>query len=217
SRMSPLKIRRYGRSMRRSLRKPWRFVELWHAAAPHHRTYTHRMRISISLTLPVVLTIAVLAESVAGLRWTAPAGWKNEGARPMRAATYMVPPAAGDRTSAECVVYFFGEGQGGSVEANMERWKGQFHTANGSTAPAQIAKRVSHGLTITTIDSSGEYSGMGGPTASEHPSVSGYRLLGAIVEGPHGNVFVKFTGPMKTIAENQKKFDQLVGSFEAEK
>ena len=37
----------------------------------------------------------------------------------MRAATYMVD-------GAECVVYFFGAGQGGSIEANVERWKGQF-------------------------------------------------------------------------------------------
>jgi hypothetical protein len=171
----------------------------------------------ISLTWPVVLTVVVLADSVAGVRWTAPEGWKNEGARPMRAATYTVPPAAGDRTNAECVVYFFGEGQGGSVEANIERWKGQFHTASGSPAPAQIAKKASHGLTITTIDSSGDYSGMGGPIASGQSTVPGYRLLGAIVEGAHGNLFVKFTGPMKTIAENQKKFDQLVASFEPEK
>lgn len=40
------------------------------------------------------------AETVAGLKWTAPAGWKVESAaRPMRAATYIV----GD---AECAVYF---------------------------------------------------------------------------------------------------------------
>ena len=167
--------------------------------------------------LPVMLTAAVLADAVAGVRWTAPAGWKNEGARPMRAATYIVAPVAGDKANGECVVYFFGEGQGGSVEANVERWKGQFHAADGSAAPAQVAKRTSHGLTITTIDASGEYSGMGGPMASGQSSARDYRLLGAIVEGPHGNVFVKFTGPMKTIAENQKKFDQLVASFEPEK
>jgi hypothetical protein len=41
-----------------------------------------------------------------------------------------------------------------------------------------------------------------------------YRLLGAIVEGPGGNVFLKFTGPMKTIAANQAKFEQLLTSFQ---
>ena len=170
----------------------------------------------MTLVLPFLFTIGVLADSVAGLRWIPPAGWKSEGARPMRAATYIVAPAAGDQASAECVVYFFGEGQGGSVDANIERWKGQFRTPDGKPAAAQIAKRTSRGLTITTIDASGEYSGMAGPTAREQPTVSGYRLLGAIVEGPRGNVFVKFTGPVKTIAANQKQFEQLVASFERE-
>ena len=175
------------------------------------------MRMRLSLLLPLLFTIAVLADSAAGLRWTAPAGWKNEGARPMRAATYVVTAAPGDQADAECVVYFFGEGQGGPVEANIERWKGQFRTRDGKPTAAQIAKRTSHGLTVTTIDTSGEYSGTGGPVAAEHPPTSGYRLLGAIVEGPHGNLFVKFTGPEKTIAANQSKFEQLVGSFETEK
>ena len=186
------------------------------AAAFGYTNHLQHMRMRISLMLPLLFTVGVLADSVAGLRWTAPADWKNEGARPMRAATYIVAPAAGDQASGECVVYFFGEGQGGTVEANIDRWKGQFHTTDGKPAAAQVAKRTSRGLTITTIDASGEYSGMGGPTSGGRSTVSGYRLLGAIVEGPRGNVFVKFTGPAKTIAANQKKFEQLVGSFERE-
>ncbi len=50
---------------------------------------------------------ALYAESAAGLHWTAPANWKSEGSRPMRAATYNIPPAPGDRDNAECAVYFF--------------------------------------------------------------------------------------------------------------
>ena len=56
----------------------------------------------------LLLAFAGLADSVAGLKWTAPPGWKNEGSRPMRAATYMIPPSAGDHDAAECAVYFFG-------------------------------------------------------------------------------------------------------------
>jgi hypothetical protein len=48
---------------------------------------------------------------------------------------------------------------------------------------------------------------MGGGAAK-----SGYRLLGAIVEGPGGNIFFKFTGPAKTIAANQPKFELLLNS-----
>jgi hypothetical protein len=171
------------------------------------------MRICI---LAFCLVAALHAESVAGLKWTAPSAWSNQGSRPMRAATYIVPPAQGDKESSECAVYFFGTGQGGSVEANMDRWKGQF-TQGGKPAAAQTQKRTVHGLPLTTIDSSGDYSGMGGPLAGKPTVEPGYRLLGAIFEGPEGNVFVKFTGPAKTVTANQRNFEQLVNSFEKEK
>ena len=51
----------------------------------------------------------------------------------MRAATYTIPPVAGDTASAECVVYFFGAGQGGSVQANLDHWKGQILAPRGQT------------------------------------------------------------------------------------
>ena len=128
----------------------------------------------------------------------------------MRAATYTVDDA-------ECVVYFFGAGQGGGIEVNVERWKGQFRQPGGKPVEVKPGKRTIHGLAVTTLDISGEYSGMGGPMAAEKSVKSGYRLLGAIVEGPGGNIFVKFTGPAKTIAANQKKFEQLLESFDKER
>jgi hypothetical protein len=119
----------------------------------------------------------------------------------MRAATYTVD-------GAECVVNFFGSGQGGSVEANIDRWKGQFR---GGSEP-RVQKRTIHGVAVTTIDISGEYSGMGGPMAQGAPK-AGYRLLGAIAEGSGGNVFFKFAGPVKTVVANQQKFEQMLNSL----
>lgn len=172
------------------------------------------MRRFLGVLLLGLWSVSVCAESAAGLRWTAPAGWKSEAVRPMRAATYAIAPAAGDTAGAECVVYFFGAGQGGSVEANIDRWKDQVKGPDGRAAAAKVAKRTVNGLTMTTIDTSGEYSGMGGPTAGAQPVVAGSRLRGAIVEGPGGNLFVKFTGPEKTVAANQQKFEQLLASFQ---
>jgi hypothetical protein len=170
------------------------------------------------LTLFVGLcSVVAFAESAAGVHWTAPAGWKTEAPQPMRAATYTVVAVPGDKANAECGVYFFGAGQGGSVEANIQRWKAQFQGADGKPAAAKIVKGTTNrGITITTIDTSGDYSGLGGPLSSGHP-VPGYRLLGAIVEAPGGNIFVKFTGPARTIATNQAKFEQLLTSFQPDK
>ena len=131
----------------------------------------------------------------------------------MRAATYTVAPVQGDPDGAECAVYFFGLGQGGSIQANIDRWEGQFKTPGGKPAPAKVTKITIHGLPVTTIDVSGEYSGMAGPAVAPVLAAD-YRLLGAIIEGPGGNVFIKFTGPAKTMAANQSKFQQLLDSFE---
>jgi hypothetical protein len=166
----------------------------------------------LATAIACCLSATLLAESAAGLQWTAPAGWKAGPPRQMRAATYGVAAVAGDTAESECVVYFFGAGQGGSVDDNIDRWTGQFTTPSGKPATAIVGKRTAHGVAMTTIDVAGAYSGLGGPMA-QSKSVPGYRLLGAIVEGPGGNIFVKFTGPSKTIAANKAKFDQLLASF----
>jgi hypothetical protein len=173
---------------------------------------------NIAIAAAILLgSVVLLAESAAGLRWTAPAGWKAEGPRPMRAATYTLAPAPGDQSAAECVVNFFGPGQGGGIDANIERWKSQMQGPDGKPAPAKVAKRIVRGVPMTTIDASGAYSGLGGPMMASTKAVPGYRLLGAIVEGPGGTVFVKLAGPAKTIAANQQKFEQLLASFDREK
>ena len=82
--------------------------------------------------------------------------------------------------------------------------------------PAKVDKRTIHGLTVTTIESSGDYTGMGGPNVQTPAAVHNFRLLGAIVEGPGGNVFIKFTGPDKTVEANRKQFESLLSSFQKE-
>jgi hypothetical protein len=158
-----------------------------------------------------LVTMCLVADSGAGIQWTAPAGWKAGAERPMRLATYTLAPGA------ECVFYFFGAGKGGSVEANLDRWIGQFLQADGkaSKAAARIAKRTIHGWPVSTVDVSGAYTGMGGPMAKAgEPAVPGYRMLAAIVEGPQGSVFIKCTGPAKTIDANQAAFDKMLASLQ---
>jgi hypothetical protein len=157
-----------------------------------------------------LMALWLAADSGAGVKWTVPSTWKSEAQRPMRLATYTIPPATGDSDPGECGVYYFGQGQGGSVQANMDRWIGQFQ----SKEAAKRDQRTIHGLRVTTVDVSGAYSGMGGPMA-EHGAAPkpNYRLLGAIIEGPQGSVFFKFTGPAKTVAQNQTAFDKLLASL----
>jgi hypothetical protein len=171
----------------------------------------HRRFVLLGLTIIAVL----LADSGGGLQWTPPPNWKPQAERPMRAATYLVPAAPGDKDNGECGVYYFGQGQGGSVQANLDRWIGQFLQADGKPSPnaAKTSTETVHGLKVTTVDVSGAYTGMGGPMAGAGPAKPGYRLLGAIAEGPEGSLFFKFTGPAKTVAANQAAFQKMIQSL----
>ena len=154
-------------------------------------------------------------DSAAGIAWTRPERWTAEGPRPMRAATYRVPAAKGDAEAGECAVFYFGSGQGGSVDANLKRWVGQFEQPGGKSSEeaAKTAKQTINGLSVTTVDLSGTYLASAGPMSPVKEMKPGYRLLGAIVEAPEGNVFFKFTGPAKTVAETADAFRAMLKSL----
>jgi hypothetical protein len=150
--------------------------------------------------------------SAAGLTWTLPAGWSIEVPRSMRVATYSVPAAPGDAECAECAVYYFGAGQGGGVDANLERWIGQFQPA---TQSKRSAKQV-NGIQVSLADVAGTYTAHGGSMTQPQGDKPGWRLLGAIAEGPQGAAFFKLAGPAKTVTAASKSFDALVGSLKKE-
>lgn len=149
------------------------------------------------------------SNAVAGIRWSVPERWGEHPPRQMRVATYMVPPADGDAEGGECAVFYFGSGQGGDVDANIERWAGQFENA---TAPQRSSKTV-NGLNVTLVQIAGTYLAPAGPMMEATGKKENFRLLGAIVAAPEGFVFFKFTGPSATIAGAEAEFNQLVGSL----
>jgi hypothetical protein len=145
-----------------------------------------------------------------GLGWTAPSGWiKEQPASQMRAAQYRIPSGTQGVKDGELAVFFFGAGQGGGTQANLERWAGQFTQDDGSD-PMQNAKVQSSntpsGLKVTTIALKGHYqsSGMGGGPTYDEP---GWRLFGAVVEGPGGPWFFKMVGPDEVI---QRHHDEMI-------
>jgi hypothetical protein len=148
-----------------------------------------------------------LPSSAGGISWTVPARWTAGQGSSMRVATYAVPaPRAAE--AGECAVFFFGPGQGGGVEDNVARWARQFEGApKATTRTLQSA-----GLRVTRAEVAGTYLAPGGPSMQSTGKKAGYRLLGAIVEAPGGNVFFKLTGPAATVAAAQAEFDALVAS-----
>jgi hypothetical protein len=152
--------------------------------------------------------------SVAGLAWTAPDTWQSGSERPMRAATYMISPVEGDPEAGEVAVFYFGASQGGDVQSNVDRWIGQFEQPDGSDSKS-VAKSGSlevNGLKVTTVEVSGTYTAGMGPMSGVKSNKENFRMLGAIVEGPEGAVFFKFTGPQKTVESARSDFDKLIKS-----
>ncbi len=128
----------------------------------------------------------------------------------MRAATYEVPAAAGDSEAAECAVFYFGPGQGGGVQANVDRWLGQFQEK--PATPPQAKKQTVAGFAVTTVEHGGTFLA-GGPMQPNKAAKPGYQLVGVIVEAPEGNVFFKLTGPAKTVKAARLSFDKMIGSL----
>lgn len=175
--------------------------------APGH---TYNKKVIRAILLLSLTSLPLLAESAGGVQWTPPTAWKAQPQRPMRAATYEIPAAAGDSEPAECAVFYFGQGQGGGVQPNIDRWLSQFQEK--PAVPPQGKKQTIAGLSVTTIEHGGTYLAGGMMQADKTPK-TGYQLVGSIVEAPEGNVFFKLTGPAKTVTSARAAFDKMLGSI----
>jgi hypothetical protein len=146
-----------------------------------------------------------------GMSWTKPAAWESEApSSGMRQAQYRVGGPAGD---AQCVVYYFGAGEGGDATANAERWASQFTRADGTAAPLKTTSLKTGGTDVLMVEVEGVYHG--GPTMGEpapRPRADSM-LLGAIAKGPDANWFFKFTGPAATVRAQRAAFEGMIRSL----
>ena len=170
------------------------------------------MAIGHDSSAPAAAGMAAPAGGEKSLEWAAPSGWKSGPEKPMRAATYLIPATSGDSDGAECAIFL---NIGGGVQANIDRWIGQFSQPDGSqsASKAKQRKETINGYQVTLVELNGTFNaggmGMGGPSTPK----TGYRLLGAIVESPAGEVFFKMTGPEKTMLATAKDFQSLLNSI----
>lgn len=152
------------------------------------------------------------------LKYTAPASWER---RPvtgsLRVDDYRLPRVEGDTEDGDLVV--FGTNIGGGVEANVERWRLQFATADGQPVPDDAFQRELldvNGLKVTLVDVAGQFSGMMMSGAGNAPAKKDYRLLGAIVETPAGPWYFKATGPAATMGHHREAFLEFLRSMKLE-
>ena len=170
----------------------------------------HRL---VGLGLAFAAVLAASAQS-ATLHFTAPKDWTvKPSSSSMRVAQYGLPRAAGDAEDGELIVYFFG-GQGGSVQANLDRWVAQMEQPDGkpSKAAATTEALMVSGMKVTVLDVSGKYVAEMTPGSQTRYSKPGFRLKAAVVETAGGPYFVKLTGPAKTVERWNAPFTTFLKS-----
>ena len=144
-----------------------------------------------------------------------PTGWRIE--KPssgFRKAQYTLPAEKGDQADAECIVFFFGSGQGGDVQSNLERWYGFFKQPGDETTKekAKVTKKKVDGFNVTLLDVGGTYVAPKRPGSPERFHEPKYRMLSAIVEGKD-SYFIRCIGPERTIAKWTKSFSEFINSI----
>jgi len=147
------------------------------------------------------------------LVWDTPGAWVEETpSSGMRRAQYRVPGEAGD---GECVVFYFGPGQGGEAQENAERWAQMFEQPDGRASTEVMSTRMLNvnGISIMLVEVSGTYHA-GSMTGGASEARPDHLLLGAIAEGPDANWFFKLTGPEATVKANQEAFEKMLQSLQ---
>ena len=150
------------------------------------------------------------------LKMSVPEGWVEQTpTSTMRKGQFALPRVEGDAADGELVVFYFGPGQGGSAEANIDRWIGQITQPDGSSSKekARTSKRTIAGLSVTIVDISGTYQALMMPGAPSGGPNKGYRMIAAVVETPQGPWFFKLVGPEKTVAKWSGSFDQFLNGM----
>ena len=158
-----------------------------------------------NLFLITLTGTVVLAEkfTVAGINFESPDSWESsEPSNNMRKAQFSASSPSGK--NAEVVFYYFGSGNTGGIQANVDRWMKQFEEPLGKKVDTvTIAKtRVTYAQAHGTFMS-------GRPFGPKTPN-PGYGLLAAIIEGKGGAVFIKMTGPKAAVEANIEKTKKMV-------
>ena len=167
------------------------------------------MRQFIAALLFLSVTSLALAQG-ASLKFDAPKDWvAKTPSSTMRVAEFTLPRVATDAEDATVTVFFFG-GQGGNVQANIDRWLGQMAQPDGK-ASKDVAKTTNFtsasGLKITMVDVSGTYVAEVTPGSTEKFNKPGFRQCAAYIETPGGPFFAKLLGPAATV---DKWYDSYV-------
>jgi hypothetical protein len=148
----------------------------------------------------------------------APGDWKSEKSQfNTRLYQFRLPRHGGDAEDAEVTVSHFGANQGGSLNENLQRWKGQFVPPPGKAIDdvAKTEKLKLGDAEATYLNVEGTYKSRNPPFDPNAKEVQkpGWRLLAVYVPTKEGPYFIRCIGPAQTVEHFKKGFDDWLRSF----
>jgi hypothetical protein len=151
---------------------------------------------------PVIFKVSVQS-------FTAPVKWKSTPTESrMRAAQFTVP-GKGKADAGDCVFFYFGPGQAGGAQANLQRWVQQFAV---DPKPVIKTEEVRHGKTpVVYLFVEGTFMS-GPPFGGAKMPKKDYGMSAAILATEPGYIFVKMTGPKATVEAARADFKKMIES-----
>lgn len=163
------------------------------------------------LVAPALAAGKNVALGALGYTVQAPDTWVQEQpANTMRLAQFQVP--AKGQEPATVIAFYFGQGSGGSVEANVQRWESQFTTSDGKPVKATQRAAKAGSFPVTWVELNGNYA-RGAGMGPQGPALVNHTLLAAIVETPKGSITFHLYGPKAAVAESRKAYEAMVNSI----
>jgi hypothetical protein len=149
-----------------------------------------------------------------GLSSKAPAEWKHE--KPdneLRYKQFRLTKLKDDKEDAEVVIFKLG----GSVQANIKRWKEMFIPPEGKKIDdvAKVTEMKIGGLDAHYLDVHGTYKAKDRPFDPKSKEVrkASYRMIAVQIEGKMDPYQIRFVGPAGTVEHYKQGFDEWLKGF----
>ncbi|MDF1815462.1 MAG: hypothetical protein P1V20_24900 [Verrucomicrobiales bacterium] len=127
----------------------------------------------------------------------------------MRAGQLTYKQSDENLKNVDVVFFYFGPGGAGGIDANIERWKGQFV----GDAETNTEKKTVNGREIVYFTGKGTFEdSMGGPFSGNRVQRKDYSVLAAILPSDGGPAFLKMTGPTAAVEAAREDFIKLAES-----
>jgi hypothetical protein len=121
----------------------------------------------------------------------------------MRRLQFAVPGP--DGAGAEFVVFYFGPGQGGTLEANLERWTSQFKGPDGGPVEPVVTEIGTDQVPAVLVELRGSYGRSVGMGQGDEV-LEDRMLLAGIIETPQGNLYPQLHGPADLVSAQRESF-----------